>query len=83
MHECIYCKSDPPLLRLSRHHYEVIIIGTWYEFAHQSSPLSQHTLCGYIVNTITKALAATDDVDRKQALSKLVRFTETWKQVTA
>ena len=38
-----------PFLRLSRHHYEVIIIGTWYEFAHQSSPLSQHTLCESIV----------------------------------
>ncbi len=44
----IYC-SDPPLLRLSRHHYQVIVIGTWYEFAHQSSPLSQHTLCESIV----------------------------------
>ncbi len=48
-HECIYCRSDPPLLRLSCHHYEVIIIGTWYEFAHQSSPMSQHTLCESIV----------------------------------
>ncbi len=38
-----------PLLRLSRHHYVVIIIGTWYEFAHQSSPFSQHTLCESIV----------------------------------
>ena len=39
-----------PFLRLSRHHYyEVIIIGTWYEFAHQSSPLSQNTLCESIV----------------------------------
>ncbi len=37
-------RSDLVILKLSRH-YEVIIIGTWYEFAHQSSPLSQHTLC--------------------------------------
>ncbi len=38
-----------PFMRLRRHHYEVIIIDTWYEFAHQSSPLSQHTLCESIV----------------------------------
>ncbi len=35
------------------------------------------------VVTITKAVAATDDIDRMQALSKLVRLQRHWKQVTA
>ncbi len=43
-HECITAGIIHPFMRLRRHHYEAIIIGTWYEFAHQSSPLSQHTL---------------------------------------
>ena len=33
----IYC-SDPPLLRLSGHHYEVIVIGTWYELLTNPPP---------------------------------------------